>query len=71
MAELPSGTVTFLLTDVEGSTARWERETSAMAGSAGVAVSTSSSAGAGEAALAPLPVPRRVLRCFLNGRFFG
>jgi class 3 adenylate cyclase len=24
MAELPSGTVTFLLTDVEGSTALWE-----------------------------------------------
>ncbi len=24
MAELPSGTVTFLLTDVEGSTAPWE-----------------------------------------------
>src|SRR5262249_49141845 len=25
-AALPSGTVTFLLTDIEGSTARWERE---------------------------------------------
>jgi len=24
MAELPSGTVTFLFTDIEGSTARWE-----------------------------------------------
>ncbi len=26
MADLPSGTVTFLLTDIEGSTALWERE---------------------------------------------
>jgi class 3 adenylate cyclase len=25
MAELPSGPVTFLFTDIEGSTARWER----------------------------------------------
>jgi class 3 adenylate cyclase len=25
MTELPSGTVTFLLTDIEGSTALWER----------------------------------------------
>ena len=25
MAELPSGTVTFLFTDIEGSTALWER----------------------------------------------
>ena len=31
MAELPSGTVTFLLTDVEGSTARWEKQPDAMA----------------------------------------
>jgi class 3 adenylate cyclase len=31
MAELPGGTVTFLLTDVEESTARWERQTEAMA----------------------------------------
>ena len=30
MAELPSGTVTFLFTDVEGSTARWERQPEAM-----------------------------------------
>src|ERR1043165_2557029 len=30
MAELPSGTVTFLLTDVEGSTARWEGHPEAM-----------------------------------------
>ena len=28
---LPSGTVTFLFTDVEGSTARWERDQAAMA----------------------------------------
>lgn len=28
--ELPSGTVTFLVTDVEGSTALWERQTDAM-----------------------------------------
>jgi hypothetical protein len=27
MAELPTGTVTFLLTDIEGSTALWERTT--------------------------------------------
>ena len=26
MAQLPSGTVTFLFTDIEGSTARWERD---------------------------------------------
>ena len=25
MPDLPSGTVTFLFTDIEGSTARWER----------------------------------------------
>src|SRR4051794_31379579 len=30
MAELPSGTVTFLLTDVEGSTALWEQAPDAM-----------------------------------------
>jgi class 3 adenylate cyclase len=30
MAELPSGTVTFLLTDVEGSTMLWEEATEAM-----------------------------------------
>src|SRR4051812_14346022 len=30
MADLPSGTVTFLFTDIEGSTARWEQRTVAM-----------------------------------------
>ncbi|MFL5732669.1 MAG: ATP-binding protein, partial [Chloroflexia bacterium] len=30
MSELPSGTLTFLFTDVEGSTARWEHHTQAM-----------------------------------------
>ena len=30
MAELPSGTVTFLFTDIEGSTRRWEERTEAM-----------------------------------------
>src|SRR6187455_402359 len=30
MAELPSGTVTFLFTDIEGSTARWEGHPEAM-----------------------------------------
>jgi class 3 adenylate cyclase len=30
MAELPSGTVTFLFTDIEGSTALWERHPTAM-----------------------------------------
>ena len=30
MAELPSGTVTFLFTDIEGSTALWERDRAAM-----------------------------------------
>src|SRR4051794_34702589 len=30
MAELPGGTVTFLLTDVEGSTALWEQAPNAM-----------------------------------------
>src|SRR5947209_16445625 len=30
MVELPSGTVTFLLTDIEGSTALWERSPEAM-----------------------------------------
>ena len=30
MAELPSGTVTFLFTDIEGSTARWERQPKSM-----------------------------------------
>jgi len=29
--KLPSGTVTFLLTDIEGSTTRWERQPVAMA----------------------------------------
>ena len=31
MPELPSGTVTFLFTDIEGSTALWERDRTAMA----------------------------------------
>ena len=31
MVELPLGTVTFLFTDIEGSTARWERDREAMA----------------------------------------
>jgi class 3 adenylate cyclase len=31
MADLPSGTVTFLFTDIEGSTALWERDRQAMA----------------------------------------
>ena len=30
MPELPSGTVTFLFTDIEGSTALWERDATAM-----------------------------------------
>jgi class 3 adenylate cyclase len=30
LAELPSGTVTFLFTDIEGSTALWERHPEAM-----------------------------------------
>ena len=30
MGELPSGTVTFLFTDIEGSTTRWERQPEAM-----------------------------------------
>ena len=30
MAELPSGTVTFLFTDIEGSTRLWERDAEAM-----------------------------------------
>src|SRR6187401_647072 len=31
MPELPSGTVTFLFTDIEGSTALWEQDRAAMA----------------------------------------
>ena len=31
MPDLPSGTVTFLFTDIEGSTERWERDRTAMA----------------------------------------
>ena len=31
MPDLPSGTVTFLFTDIEGSTALWERDSEAMA----------------------------------------
>ena len=31
MADLPSGTVTFLFTDIEGSTERWEQDRTAMA----------------------------------------
>ena len=31
MPDLPSGTVTFLFTDIEGSTPRWERDRQAMA----------------------------------------
>ena len=31
MPELPSGTVTFLVTDIEGSTALWERDRAAVA----------------------------------------
>src|SRR5262249_8732440 len=30
MPELPSGAITFLLTDIEGSTRRWERDAAAM-----------------------------------------
>ena len=30
MTTFPSGTVTFLFTDIEGSTARWERDQAAM-----------------------------------------
>ena len=30
MAELPTGTVTFVFTDIEGSTRRWERDPAAM-----------------------------------------
>jgi len=30
MADLPSATVTFLSTDLEGSTARWEQDAQAM-----------------------------------------
>nr|MBA3451111.1 hypothetical protein [Chloroflexia bacterium] len=30
MADLPSGTVTFLFTDIEGSTRLWERDAAAM-----------------------------------------
>jgi hypothetical protein len=30
MADLPSGTVTFLFTDIEGSTALWERDRQAI-----------------------------------------
>jgi class 3 adenylate cyclase len=33
MVDLPRGTVTFLLTDIEGSTALWERDRAAMASS--------------------------------------
>jgi len=32
MRELPTGTVTFLFTDIEGSTARWERDREGMSG---------------------------------------
>jgi class 3 adenylate cyclase len=31
MPDLPSGTVTFFFTDIEGSTERWEQDRSAMA----------------------------------------
>jgi class 3 adenylate cyclase len=31
MPDLPTGTVTFLFTDIEGSTALWERDRQAMA----------------------------------------
>ncbi len=30
MAELPSGTATFLFTDIEGSTTRWEHQRQAL-----------------------------------------
>ena len=33
MAALPTGTVTFLFTDIEGSTTRWEQQRQAMQGS--------------------------------------
>jgi predicted ATPase/class 3 adenylate cyclase/Tfp pilus assembly protein PilF len=39
MADLPSGTVTFLFTDIEGSTALWERDRTAMAAAVGCHVS--------------------------------
>ena len=34
MPDLPSGTVTFLFTDIEGSTALWERDREGMAAAA-------------------------------------
>jgi len=37
MADLPTGTVTFLLTDIEGSTPLWEREPVWLAQSDGTA----------------------------------
>jgi hypothetical protein len=30
MVDRPSGTITFLMTDIEGSTARWEQEAETM-----------------------------------------
>jgi class 3 adenylate cyclase len=35
MPDLPSGTVTFLFTDIEGSTALWERDHQAMVSAVG------------------------------------
>jgi hypothetical protein len=40
MADLPSGTVTFLFTDIEGSTALWERHRSTMVDAVYVAYPT-------------------------------
>ena len=49
MPDLPSGTVTFLVTDIEGSTALWERDRAAMA----VAGSPAQMVGAGRSPRAP------------------
>ena len=43
MAELPSGTVTFLFTDLEGSTRLWEEHGDAMGDALRVTMSSSAS----------------------------
>jgi class 3 adenylate cyclase len=47
MTELPTGTVTFLLTDVEGSTARWERDPPGVRAAPAAASSLTGSPGPG------------------------
>jgi hypothetical protein len=59
MADLPRSTVTFLFTDIEGSTACWERNQPAMAAARQIALLDAAIAAHGASASRPLEMPHR------------